>query len=57
MHTTKFLVNKSTLKIKEVYLNDCPELKELLEIDNVLFDNYENALKYQNYMDTSVKFN
>ena len=58
MHNTKYLVNKNTLKISQLYVNNENEdLLEFLKIDNYVFNDYQSAINRINYLDTMVKFN
>lgn len=57
-HNTIYTLNKDTLRIETVYINECnKELKEFLELNNYLFNDYAEAVKKQSYFDTMVKFN
>lgn len=58
MHSEKFLVNKKTLNIKSFMLNNYnKDLFELLEVDYFICNTHDEAVKKQQYFDTTVKFN
>lgn len=58
MHCEKFFVNKKTLKIKSMMINNHnKELLELMELENYVLNTHTEAVRLQENLDVSVKIN
>lgn len=58
MHKKIYTVNKQSLKIREIFLNNSnKDLLNFLEVENYIFNNHSEAIKLQANLDVSVKIN